>query len=412
MLTGRRYLLALTPEQTEYAEQVGGACRAVWNAGLEQRRTYVQRYLRGNRGAFASYALQCRELAEAKVDHPWLANAPGHALQQTLKDLDRACRTHGTFKVRWRSKANTPPSFRFPEGKRMDVRRLNRRWGEVKLPKFGWARFRWTRSPGGTIRNATVSRDGGRWYVSFCVEDGVTASVPNGKPAVGVDRGVAVAVTTSEGEMFDRESVTVGEASRLKRLQQQLSRQKDKRSIRRKATRAKLVALNARIRRRRADFNAQTAVRLVRGHGLVAVEDLKVANMVRSARGTAEKPGKNVRQKAGLNRSIMSKGWGGFVLNLEHAARYHGATIVKVNPAYTSQTCAACGHCAPDNRESQAVFRCVACKHQDNADINAAINIRERGIELASAAGLAVAGRGDLGASRSTKRQPPVTVAA
>lgn len=394
MLTGRRYLLALTPEQTVYAETVGGICRAVWNTGLEQRREYRRR------GAWINYNEQARQMAEAKRDPhcEWLSEAPSHVLQQTLRDLDKACRTHGTFKVHWRSKAKPAPSFRFPDPKHLAVRRLNRRWGEVRLPKFGWVRFRWTRPIGGTICNATVSRDGGRWYISFCVEDGVVAVAPNGKPPVGVDRGVKIAVATSDGGMFDRQAVTPGEAKRLKRLQQQLSRQKNKRSNRRKATRAKLTALNARIRDRRSDFNAQTAVRLVRAHGLVVVEDLKVRNMVKSAKGTIDAPGTNVRQKAGLNRSILGKGWGGLLLQLEHSARYHGATIVKVNPAYTSQTCHACKHIARDSRESQATFRCVACGHRDNADVNAAKNIL--------AAGLAVTGRGDLGNARSAKRQP------
>ncbi|MET7402672.1 transposase, partial [Dactylosporangium sp. NPDC005572] len=111
-----------------------------------------------------------------------------------------------------------------------------------------------------------------------------------------------------------------------------------------------------------------------------------------------------VRAKAGLNRAILNKGWGGFLLALQHAARYHGATIVKVNPAYTSQTCHACRHVAPQSRESQAVFRCVTCGHQAHADVNAAKNIL--------AAGLAVTGRGDLAAGRSMKRQPPEQLAA
>lgn len=109
-------------------------------------------------------------------------------------------------------------------------------------------------------------------------------------------------------------------------------------------------------------------------------------------------------QKAGLNRAILSKGWGGFLLALEHSARYHGATIVMVNPAYTSQTCHACKHIAKESRESQAVFRCVACGHQAHADVNASKNIL--------AAGLAVTGRGDLAIRRSAKRQLPVRLAA
>lgn len=405
MLTGRRYLLAFTEEQTAYAETVGAVCRAVWNTALGQRRAYR------SRGAFISYVEQARQVAEAKKDPDcaWLVDAPSHTLQQTLRDLDKACRTHGTWKVRWRSKTKTTPSFRFPDPNHIAVRRLNRRWGEVRLPKFGPVRFRWTRPLGGTIRNATVSRIGGRWSISFCVDDGVAEVAPNGNAAVGVDRGVTVAVATSDGDLHDRQFATPGELARLKRLQQRLSRSlrvhgRDRRSKRRDAVRAQLGRLNARIRARRADFAAQTAVRLVRAHGLVAVEDLRIKNMTASAKGTVDQPGRNVRQKARLNRAILNKGWGAFLLQLEHAARYHGATIVKVNPAYTSQTCHACQHVAPESRESQAVFRCVACKRTSHADVNAAKNIL--------AAGLAVTGRGDLAVGRSVKRQPLVRLAA
>ncbi|MDF5754444.1 transposase [Spongiactinospora sp. TRM90649] len=392
MLTGRRYPLAFTPEQEEFAELIGDACRVVWNTALEQRRTYRQR------GAFIGYVEQARQMAEAKKDVPWLAEAPSHTLQQTLRDLDKACKRHGTFKVRWRSKRKNAPTFRFPDPRHLAVERLSRRWGRVRLPKFGWVRFRWTRPLGGELRNATVLKDGGRWHVSFCVEDGLVESTPNGRPAVGVDRGVAVAVATSDGRMRDRDFVTPGEAARLRRLQRKLARQR-KSSNRRAATKAKIGRLNARIRARRTDFVAWTANRLTRDHGLVAVEDLKVRNMTASVKGTLAEPGRNVRQKAGLNRSILAKGWGGLLTALEHKARHNGSRIVRVPPAYTSQTCAACGHRAPENRESQAVFRCRACGHQANADVNAAKNIL--------AAGLAVTGRGDLAVRRSAKRQPP-----
>ena len=350
-------------------------------------------------------------MAGAKKDPlcSWLADAPSHTLQQALRDLDKACKTHGTWKVRWRSKVKTAPSFRFPDPNHIAVRRLNRRWGEVRLPKFGPVRFRWTRPIGGTIRNATISREGGRWYISFCVEDGVAEVAPNGKPPVGVDRGVAVAVATSTGALHERRCVTGGEAKRLKRLRQRLSRSlrvhgRNRRPKRRDRVRAHLGRLNARVRARRNDFAAQTAVRLVRDHGLVAVEDLRVKNMTASAKGTVDQPGRNVRQKAGLNRAILAKGWGGFLPKLEHAARYHGATVVKVNPAYTSQRCSRCGVVDAKSRDSQAVFACTCCGHRDNADVNAARNIL--------AAGLAVTGRGDLGNARSVKRQPPVLVAA
>src|SRR5690606_28772590 len=150
MLTGRRYLLAFTPEQEEFAERIGDVCRVVWNTALEQRRAYRRC------GAFIGYVEQARQVAEAKRDFPWLAEGPSHTLQQTLRDLDRACARHGTFKVRWRSKRKNAPTFRFPDANQITVERVSRRWGRVKLPKLGWTRFRWTRPLGGQLRNATV----------------------------------------------------------------------------------------------------------------------------------------------------------------------------------------------------------------------------------------------------------------
>lgn len=125
MLTGRRFRVEFTGEQAEFAEQIGAVCRAVWNTGLEQRREYRRR------GAWMNYQPQAKELAEAKSEHLWLKDVPGHCLQQTLMDLDRACREHGTWKVRWRSGRRWAPSFRFPEGSKMVVERLSRRHARI-----------------------------------------------------------------------------------------------------------------------------------------------------------------------------------------------------------------------------------------------------------------------------------------
>jgi putative transposase len=159
--------------------------------------------------------------------------------------------------------------------------------------------------------------------------------------------------------------------------------------------------LQRRERDRREEFCDWTANRLATRHGLVAIEALRVRNMTRSARGTLERPGSKVRQKAGLNRSILDKGWYKLQLAVENVARYTGTTIVKVPAPYTSQTCHACTHVDPKSRESQAEFRCTSCGHQDNADVNAAKNVL--------AAGLAVSACGDLGTSRSAKQEPAGT---
>ena len=153
--------MEFTTGQAEYGEQIGSACRSVWNTGLEQRREYRRR------GSWMNYQPQAKELADAKSEHRWLSEVPGHCLQQTLMDLDKACRAHGTFGVRWRSARRWAPSFRFPEGSKMVVEKLNRAKGRIKLPKLGWVRFRASRSlEGEVIRSATLTKDGKHWYLS------------------------------------------------------------------------------------------------------------------------------------------------------------------------------------------------------------------------------------------------------
>jgi transposase len=127
---------------------------------------------------------------------------------------------------------------------------------------------------------------------------------------------------------------------------------------------------------------------------LIRVEDLSIKNMTRSARGTTSAPGRNVAAKAALNRGISRSGWGLLVRRLEDKAP---GRVERVNPAFTSQRCSACGHLAPESRESQALFRCIACAYTDNADVNAAKNI---------AAGHAVTARGGLGDARPVNREP------
>ncbi|NGO73898.1 transposase [Streptomyces sp. SB3404] len=396
MLSGRRYRLALTPEQAEMCEEFGNICRSVWNTALHQRREYRRR------GAWMNYAPQCAELADAKKDHPWLRAAPSHALQQTLKDLDQACRDHGTFQVRWRSKTRWSPSFRFPMGQLIEVERLGRRWGRARLPKLGWVSFRWSRPPGGEIRSATVSRKGRDGFVSFLVDDETTAPERHAMPgtSVGIDRGVQFAAITSDGDFHDRPFVTAGEETRYRRLRQKLSRTK-KGSANRRKTIAAMNRVMGRVTDRRADFCAQVASVVTAKNALVVLEDLKTRNMSASASGTVEAPGTRVARKRGLNKAILDKGWHRLELALTNAARYTGTRVVKVNPAYTSQRCSACGFVSEGNRESQAVFRCKAagCGHAENADVNAAKNIRNAGGQPVSACG-------DLGTTRSAKQEP------
>jgi putative transposase len=139
----------------------------------------------------------------------------------------------------------------------------------------------------------------------------------------------------------------------------------------------------------------KTSTDLARRFDVLRIEDLNVKGMTRSARGTLESPGRNVRAKTGLNRGILAAGWSLLVTRLEQKAP---GRVARINPAYTSQTCHACQHVASANRQSQAVFRCVACGHSDHADLNAAKNLAD---------GRSVTARGDqVKVARSVKREP------
>lgn len=193
-----------------------------------------------------------------------------------------------------------------------------------------------------------------------------------------MDRGVVQAVATSDGRFFDREFLTPGERQRLLRLERQRNRCQ-KGSRRRQIVNRKIRALRHRERDRRANFQGQTAACIVPGNALVVLENLAITGMTASARGTAEKPGTNVAQKTGLNRKILEKGWHAFEVAVRNVGRRMGVTVRTVNPAYTSQTCPACGMVDANSRESQAEFACTSCGQRGHADTVGAKNTLARG---------------------------------
>ena len=285
----------------------------------------------------------------------------------------------------------------------VSVRRFDRRWAAILVPKVGWVRFRLSRPLPDQCGMARFTMDRcGRWHVSFTAPQpvmlrGVTGAV------VGIDLGVVAAVTLSDGRQLHAPAPSVGEAQRLRRLERRKARQQ-KRSNRRERTKHSIARLHARQADRRKDFVEQTSTRLVREHDLIALENLNVRGMLASARGTVEQPGTNVRQKAGLNRAISQQGWSMLRRRIEDKAATCGVKVIAVDPRRTSQTCNACGHVDPASRESQARFRCTGCGHQANADVNAALNIL--------AAGLAVTGRGGTAGSSGPREASTLAGAA
>jgi putative transposase len=179
----------------------------------------------------------------------------------------------------------------------------------------------------------------------------------------------------------------------VRRLERKLARAR-RGSNRRGRVRLAMARLRARETDRRKDWAEQASTSIARRFDLIRVEDLQIKNMTRSARRTPADPGRRVRQKAGLNRQILRSGWGLLVRRLQDKAP---GRVEKINPAFTSQRCSACGHAAAESRKSQALFACVACDFTLNADVNAARNI---------AAGHAVTARGGFRDAGPANREP------
>ena len=364
--------------------------RYVWNLAVEQQ----QHWQPGRKAP--GYVEQCAQLTEARVEYGWLRAGSQTVQQQALRDFAQAMqnffrRTHR--RPTWR-KAGVHEGFRQIAVKPHHVARLNRRFGRVWVPKVGWVRFRLSQPVPAGVKSYRVTRDrAGRWRIAFAHIPAPIAGPRDGS-VVGIDRGVVVSAALSTGELLHAPSLTQGEAKRLTVLQQRLARAK-RGSNRRLRTKTAIAKLRAREADRRKDWVEKATTDIARRFDTIRIEALDVRAMTRSARGTLEQPGVRVAQKRGLNRAISRSGWGLLAARLQHKAL---GRVEQIPAAYTSQRCSVCGHVAPGNRKSQAVFECEACTAGGcNADVNAARNI---------AAGRAVTARGDLAGGRSANREP------
>ena len=278
-------------------------------------------------------------------------------------------------------------------GRQWDVRRVSRKVGQVWVPKAGWVRFRWSRAVPPGVKSYRVTRDrAGRWHVAFAVVPDPIPAPGNGE-VIGIDRGVAVSAALSTGQLLHVPGLTARERKRLLRLERKLARAR-RGSNRRGRVKLAIARLKARETDRRKDWVEKVSTDLARRFDVIRVEDLQIADMSRSAKGSKERPGRNVRAKAVLNRGILRSGWGLLVCRLQDKAP---GRVEKISPACTSQTCSGCGHRAPESRESQSRFRCRACGLTVNADVNAARNI---------AAGHAVTARGGFRDAGPANREP------
>ena len=213
--------------------------------------------------------------------------------------------------------------------------------------------------------------------------------------------GVKRFATLSNGDFVEPLNAFKQERENLTKLQRKLARQK-KGSRNSRKTKRKIARLHRYIADSRRDFLHKTSTRIAKNHSIVYVEDLKVSNMSASAAGTKENPGKKVKQKSGLNQSILDQGWYGFFQMLSYKLERKGGKLIKVDPRNTSRTCPQCGFVSAENRRTQASFACIACGYRANADVVGAINVLRAG-RARLACGMSGAGRP---LSAGTQRDP------
>jgi len=372
-----KYELRPSSQQERQMRRFAGACRFVFNKALALQK---ERHERGEKKL--GYAGLCKMLTEWRnsTETPWLKDAPVHPLQQSLNDLERAYKNFFEKRAGFPrfKKKGVSDSFRYPDPKQIKLDQGNSR---IFLPKLGWLRYRNSREVLGTVKNVTVSLSGGKWFVSIQTEREVAQPVPQSTTAVGIDMGIARFATLSDGTFFEPLNSFRRHEKTLRKAQQALSR-KVKFSNNWRKAKARVQRIHARIANVRRDYLHKCSTAISKNHAMVCIEDLQVRNMSKSAAGTLDNPGKNVRAKSGLNKSILDQGWFEFRRQLDYKLAWSGGLLITVPPQNTSRTCPCCGYVSADNRRTQTRFRCMECGFEEHADVVGAINILSRGMQI------------------------------
>lgn len=399
--------------------------RYVWNLAVEQHRHWEP-----GRKSAPGFVEQCRQLTEARRDNEWLGAGNADVQQQALKDFAKAKSarfTSGFGEPSWRKRFRDEGfrvigTDRVPEhesdgspkqnartgrqvmGRSVVVQKVNRRWAQVKVPGCGWVRFRLTRTQLPSAKTFRVTFRNHQWHIAFAVIPEPVEAL-GATEIIGVDRGVKVTAALSDGQKLNCPQLTARERSKIRKHQRRAARA-PKGSDRKATEYAKVAKLKARDADRRKDWCEKVSTMLARTYGLIRFEKLNIKNMTASATGTVEEPARGVRQKAGLNRAILTQGWGLLRRRTEEKAP---GRVEDVPAPYTSLRCSACGWIEKNSRKSQAEFVCVSCGFSCNADENAAVNVAAGQGGIPRPRRAAGAGGATAATSRSNAREPQPT---
>jgi putative transposase len=399
-----------------------GCQRFIYNAKVGEAayfRTF-QRHALALAGVYPPSDQQYSQFKDRELT-PWLYEVPSEILrngavryQTALSRYQQRLAGRPTYKKKSSRQSVwlTSELFHFEErpegGHRLILGKGRKTWGEIPFVAH---------SPYRTPNSIVISRQGGKWFVSFSYEDGAAepdeadilahyaemSAAELQEKAEAFDRGVAKPFADSSGQIFDFSPAQKANLARIEKRRHHYERQMarcTKRSNRHSKKAGHVARLHGKAANIRCDFSHQSSHHLA--HSAIEVfigEDLKIKNMVKAPapkmainaetgeiatamNGTIQYQKNGRRAKAGLAKSILASCWGQTWTYLQYKARRKGKLTIKVPPHHSSQECAACGHTHPQNRPDQATFRCISCGHTDNADHNAARVLKMRGIAM------------------------------
>jgi putative transposase len=369
------YKFELIPNgaQIRAMRQYAGCCRVVYNKALAWQN---EQYQADNTFNF-SYTKIANLLPQWKEDLAWLRDAPSQTLQQSLKNLESSFRHFFAKRADYPrfKKKGVSDSFRFPQG--FKIEQQNNR---LSFPKLGWIKYRNSREIIGTVKNITVSFKCGKWYASIQTECEVEQPEHPATGIVGVDVGIARFATLSTGQVFEAVNSFKHKQAKLARYQRALAR-KVKFSSNWKKQKGKISKLHSTIANIRKDYLHKTSSAIIQNHAMIVIEDLQVGNMSKSAKGTIEAKGRNVKAKSGLNRSILDQGWFEFRRQLTYKTAQRGSTLVVADRWYpSSKACSCCGHHMENMPLSVRSWQCPVCEVTHHRDINAAVNLKNMAV--------------------------------
>jgi len=396
-----KFKLKTNPEMERVIDNYIGCSRFVWNKSLALiklrleskniEKAVLKNIIVGKRYNTRYYLPNYNELAamltfwKKTEECSFLNKAPSQVLQQTLKDLEKAIKdafvpSNGKRFPIFKKKGRYETGIRFPQGFKLENNR-------VFLPKIGWIIFFRSKDIKGTVKSITLKKESGSYYISVLteqvIEKGIWSdlNIESLNP-IGIDAGVKKIMTLSNGAYFEPIDFSKID-KKISRAQYILSKKQHSRKKGNKTKKSKnytkqAVKLSLAYKKKsdtKNDYLHKISTAIAKNHGFVAVENLRIDNMTKSAKGTIDNPGKNVQAKSGLNRSILAQSWSMFYDMLEYKLIFRGGYFIKVNPAGTSQECPECRSKHKDNRKTQESFLCISCGFTANADLIGAINI-------------------------------------